>query len=458
MSNILLIEPDYRSKFPPLGLMRISTYHKEQGDAVTFARGKVLELRNENWHRIYIASLFTWELPRTVKTIQYYTPSVNNPFTDIFVGGIGATLFPEYIRERVQCHIIQGALDRPNMLGSGTPAIVPYLPDYEIIKSVQWKYKPEDSYFCRVTKGCIRNCPFCAVPLLEPEFGYLSCLKGQIQEIRTRFGEQQHLVLLDNNILAIKDQFKGIIKQIREQGFETGATRNSKKRTVDFNQGIDARFITKKVAQLLSSISLSPIRLAFDFDAIEPVYRKAVHLLADVGFPEFTNYVLFNFKDTPQSFYYRLKVNIELSQQLGIRVTGFPMRFIPMKDVKRQYVSDGWRWRYLRGIQCVLQATHGMVSPHPDFFAAAFGESYEQFIEIISMPDRYIIHRNRFKEHEAAEWRKLYTKLSPTDKEDFLVTLEALHTSPNRKADLKRHKRFRDILEHYYPHGETPHD
>jgi len=458
MSNILLIEPGYRSKFPPLGLMRISTYHKEQGDAVTFARGKVPELRDEHWHRIYIASLFTWELPRTVKTIQYYTPSVNNPSTDIFVGGIGTTLFPEHVRERAQCQIIQGALDKPDMLGAGTPAIASYLPDYEIIRSVEWKYKPEDSYFCRVTKGCIRNCPFCAVPLLEPEFGYLSCLKEQVQEISSRFGEQQHLVLLDNNILALKDDLKDIIKQIRNQGFEAGAKRGRRKLRVDFNQGIDARFINKRVAKLLSSINLFPVRLAFDFDAMETPYRKAVHRLADVGFDTFTNYVLFNFNDIPRSFYHRMKVNLELSKELGIRITGFPMRYIPMKDIKRQYISDGWRWRYLRGIQCVLRATHGMVSPNPDFFAAAFGESYEQFIEIISMPDHYIIYRNHFKENEAAEWRKLYTKLSPTEKEDFLVTLEALHKSKNRKADLERQKRFRDILEHYYPHGETPHD
>jgi hypothetical protein len=97
-----------------------------------------------------------------------------------------------------------------------------------------------------------------------------------------------------------------------------------------------------------------------------------------------------------------------------------------------------------------------MVSPNPDFFAAAFGESYEQFLEIISMPDRYIIHRNQFKDHEGADWRKLYTKLSPTEKEDFLLALEALHKSKNRKADFERQKRFRGILEHYYPNGETP--
>jgi len=38
--NILLVEPDYRSKFPPLGLMRLSTYHRGRGDYVAFRRGE----------------------------------------------------------------------------------------------------------------------------------------------------------------------------------------------------------------------------------------------------------------------------------------------------------------------------------------------------------------------------------------------------------------------------------
>ena len=37
--DILLIEPNYRNKYPPMGLMKISTYHKMLGDNVRFYKG-----------------------------------------------------------------------------------------------------------------------------------------------------------------------------------------------------------------------------------------------------------------------------------------------------------------------------------------------------------------------------------------------------------------------------------
>lgn len=454
MKNILLVEPDYRSKFPPLGLLRISSLHKANGDSVTFARGRQEELRNSHWHRIYVSSLFTWELPRTVRTIQYYSRSVARP-ENVFVGGVGATLMPNYISDNVPCTIICGPVDRKGILGPDMPSLERMVPDYSVLDSIDWDYQPEDSYFCRTTKGCVRQCKFCAVPHLEPKFSRYTHWREEIKETRQKFGERQNLVLMDNNVLA-NDNVEGIIRDIRNEGFEKGAKRNRKLRSVDFNQGIDARFVTPKIADALATINLRPIRLAFDHDGVEKAYRAAVARLAQVGFRLFTNYVMFNFNDTPESLYRRLGVNLELSQEHEVAITGFPMRYIPISDIDRKHVSPKWHWRYLRGIQCVLLATHGMVSPDAEFFAAAFGESYEDFLEILSMPDRYIVHREKYKRGRVKDWRKLFRRMTTSTRIEFLEVLARLNGIRDKKEEMKKHSQFRELLEHYYPRGRVP--
>ncbi|MHC1783976.1 MAG: cobalamin-binding domain-containing protein [Anaerolineaceae bacterium] len=457
MSNILLIEPSYRSKFPPLGLLRLSTYHKSINDSVTFARGKVIDLRQSDWHRIYISSLFTYELPRTIDTIKYYSKCVPDPATDIIVGGVGATLLPSYITDRVVCKVISGPLDQEGMVGKGSPRIDSFTPDYEILSSVNYEYLPKDAYFFRTTVGCIRNCGFCAVPTLEPKFGYARELSEQINEVNLKFGEKQNLILLDNNILAVEN-FKTIINQISEAGFTKGTRRNGKKRTVDFNQGLDARLITPEKAKILSTICLDPIRLAFDFEGMETQYRTAIQLLAEVGFRSFTNYVMFNFNDGPLSLYRRLRINLDLSQKHSILITSFPMRFVPIDDVSRRFVSNDWYWRYLRGLQCVLNATHGMVSPNTNFFNGAFGKDFDDFLEILSMPDRYIIHRKKYENDGANIYRKLLRAFRESEKKEFLNLLGILNKSNNREEIIRQHKKFQGLFEHHYPYGKIPRD
>jgi hypothetical protein len=457
--DILLVEPDYRSKFPPLGLMRLSTFHRARGDRVAFVRGENEWARVRRWDRIYVASLFTWELPRTCDTIDFYGRSVAKP-EDIFVGGVAVTLLPSYVRQRGSgCTLVEGPLDRPGRLGPGTPAIANLVPDYSILKRVKHDYYPRDAYFVRTTKGCIRACQFCAVPRLEREFGAMRPLREQVSNAIKLHGERQHLVVMDNNVLGIED-IDLIFKDIRDLGFGAGAKRKGRRRTVDFNQGLDARLISSKpeLVKLLGTICVSPIRLAFDFVGVRSAYEKAVRLLAAEGFDEFTNYMLFNFADTPRDLYDRLWANAKLNTELKVRITGFPMRFIPMDDVSRRHVAKGWKWRYLRGIQCVLLATRGLVSPNPEFIRHAFGDSFEDFLEILSMPDRYIIYREHYASDGGVDWRRQFRRLGSDEKEELLQTLEGLNSAPrerSRKISAIRGP-MRSVIEHYYPGGQTP--
>ena len=61
--NILLIEPGYRNKYPPLGLMKIAQYHgsRGKGDRVRFIKGEDRSVLAEAWDRVYITTLFSFE-------------------------------------------------------------------------------------------------------------------------------------------------------------------------------------------------------------------------------------------------------------------------------------------------------------------------------------------------------------------------------------------------------------
>jgi hypothetical protein len=102
----------------------------------------------------------------------------------------------------------------------------------------------------------------------------------------------------------------------------------------------------------------------------------------------------------------------------------------------------------LRGIQCVLLATHGVVGPKRAFFEKAFGRNYEEFKEIIIMPEDYIIHR---KVHEAngstQKWRAGLNALSATEKKDAMSVIET--NSFNEKDIEVKTSKIKALLKMY---------
>src|SRR4030043_689761 len=96
--RILLIEPAYKNKYPPLGLMKISTFHKQRGDEVSFIKGLDKVVRGQLWDRIYITTMFSFHWAETIKTIKYYEFSVRDP-QNFFSGGPMATLMADEIQK-----------------------------------------------------------------------------------------------------------------------------------------------------------------------------------------------------------------------------------------------------------------------------------------------------------------------------------------------------------------------
>jgi hypothetical protein len=143
-------------------------------------------------------------------------------------------------------------------------------------------------------------------------------------------------------------------------------------RYIDFNQGVDARLVTDKKMKKLSEINIRPLRIAFDHYSMSDVYIKAIGTAHQHGITDLSNYLLYNFQDKPEELYYRMKINVDLCEELGVTVYSFPMKYHPIDDPKyfrnRDYIGKHWNRKFIRAIQAVLNATKGKIGRGKSFF------------------------------------------------------------------------------------------
>ena len=220
--NISLVDVDGHN-FPNLALMKLSIWHKAQGDSVEWY--DPLFSRPD---KIYASKVFT------------FTPD----FQDYAAGD------PEPIRG--------GTGYDPNV--KLPDEVEQMIPDYSL-------YPDFTAALGFLTRGCIRNCPWCIVPKKEGRLREV----GDIERISAG---RKEVVLLDNNFLAADKEF------VREQ-LEKAAWLKIR---IDFNQGLDARLVTPENAKLLAACRwIRCIRFSCDTAAmIEPI-RRAVSLIRERG-------------------------------------------------------------------------------------------------------------------------------------------------------------------------------
>lgn len=243
-------------------------------------------------NRAHLSVVFTWDLPQAYSRCVWLEASGY----EVVVGGPAVSLMPEYLAGVAT-------------IGAGNePAL--------------WRHCPEAT---KTSLGCVRQCPFCAVPLTEGDLVELS------------HWESQRLVC-DNNLLACsRKHFDRVVDSLKPI------------HGVDFNQGLDARFMTKHHALRLAELDLHWVRLAWDFTANERAVFQALDLLGQAGIPKrkIGVYVLIGYQDTPEDALYRLNTLWER------RYWPFPMRYQPLDALqKNQYVAPGWTeselQRYMR--------------------------------------------------------------------------------------------------------------
>ena len=527
--RVLLVEPNYKNKYPPMGLMNISTYHKMLGDEVRFVKGVDPNVDAAVWDRIYITTLFTFDFSISAETILHYMRLVDD-VSSLYVGGIMASLMPENIVEATgidRSHILTGLFTDTSVVGDNNDINVDQLPlDYDILEDVNYKYPAGDNYFAYTTRGCPNHCSFCAVPILEPNFHVTNNIVEQIRVIDQKYGPKQHLLLLDNNVLNTPN-LESLVDDLCAAGFERGAkyvdpgtynivmmryhngdraefldkkmiayldklkkrikspekldtflqivigaeeaedyagymlehedelspivekyrSKTPKARYLDFNQGVDGRKINDDNMTQLARLAIKPLRIAFDDIKLKDTYCAAVRTAHRHGIKEISNYILFNYKDKPEDLYERLKINIELNRELGIQIFSFPMKYSPINRTDRSYIGVNWTKKSIRAISAILQVTKGVVAAGSDFFYKAFGNTLEEYFELLAMPRELIMFRHHFEENgTTAEWKKLYQSMSDEQKK------ELMEFTSHTVAELKQTpcpEQFREILPYY---------
>lgn len=258
--KVLLVEPNYKNKYPPLGLMKISTYHKMLGDEVRFVKGIHPDIDAEVWDRIYVTTLFTFDFDISVETINHYMRLVDD-VNSLYVGGIMASLIPDKVIEATginRSHILTGLFTDTSVVGDDNDINVDQLPlDYDILEDIDYEYPAGDNYFAYTTRGCPNHCSFCAVPILEPNFHVTNNIIEQIQVIDRKFGPKQHLLLLDNNVLNTPN-LESLVDDLCEAGFRRGAKYVDpgayKIVMMRYHNGDRAGFLDKKMKTYLESL------------------------------------------------------------------------------------------------------------------------------------------------------------------------------------------------------------
>jgi hypothetical protein len=268
--RIGLIDVDGHN-FPNLPLMKISAWHKAQGDHVEWYQ----PMFSGHMDRVYMSKVFSF-----TQDYEYYIDA-----DEIIKGGSGYCIRLEDGKE-----VYDTEKDQP------LPREIEHIyPDYSLYPELT-----KDTAYGYLTRGCPRNCGFCHTTQKD------GCRSVKVADLTEFWSGQKNIILLDQNILACKEHLD-LLDQLIESGSK-----------VEFNGGLDIRMITKQNVEKLKQIKSKRIHFAFDRYQDRKVVMRNLRIFKEMtGFNRHkgnvTVYVLCNYDTTLEQDMERIQFCRELN-------------------------------------------------------------------------------------------------------------------------------------------------
>ena len=287
-----LIDVDSHN-FPNLVLMKISAYHKDKGDNVEWC------IRLKHYDVVYVSKVFGSEYSQE----DGFAINADR----VFYGGTG------YAIKVVDGKEIYEKSNDENL----PPEIEHIYPDYSLYPELT-----KNRAFGFLTRGCPNGCPFCIVSQKEGR------VSRKVADLSEWWNGQGNIELMDANILACKDH-EELLMQLADSGAK-----------INFNQGLDARFINEKNIEILQDVKISTIHFAWDCIAHSERILKGLKLAKEklnVNSRNFIVYVLTNYETSIEEDMYRVNKLRELDISPDIRIyrkNALPKRHI-LRDLQR---------------------------------------------------------------------------------------------------------------------------